>query len=101
MYTTKKHWFGEPPLISLTVKNAEVHGTWRRAHKAITQRKVEARMVVGDSDAVQTHALIAEQTHLTNTQPEGQLIHIHLHLLDWLLENLQATLHHTKHTYNF
>lgn len=91
MFTTEKHWFGRSPLILLTVKIAEVHGTWRRAHKANAQRKLEARMVVGDSDAVQTDAYIAEQTNLTNTQPEGQLLHIQLHLLDCLLENLQAT----------
>lgn len=41
-------------------------------------------MVVGDSDQVQTDALIAEQTNLINTHLEGQLIYIHSNLLDWL-----------------
>lgn len=62
-------------LVLLTVKKAEVHGTCRRALKANTQRNLETRMVaVGDSDALRTDAYIAEQTNLTNTQPEGEAL---------------------------
>lgn len=58
MFATAKYSDETVPLILLTPKTAEVHGTCRRAQKANTQRTLEARMVVDDCDAVQSHAYL-------------------------------------------
>lgn len=58
MFATGKYSDETVPLILLTPKIAEVHGTCRRAQKANTQRTLEARMVVDDRDAVQSDAYL-------------------------------------------
>lgn len=57
-------------------------GAWHLKKSAEGQQAEEAESPhgVGDSDVVQTDIYIAEQTNLKNTQPEGHLLHILLHL---------------------